>query len=119
VARYADEWNSGARTPEAFVEVNSYLDSLLDKVGRPRSSVKRSMMLFLRFGRTDAELQARLAAQPTPEFVRASILAVTPERLRDHLAALESAGVQRAILNWRDDYDDVEGMQALARAAIR
>jgi F420-dependent oxidoreductase-like protein len=118
VARYADEWNCGARTPEAFAEVNGYLDSLLDKAGRPRTSVKRSMMLFLRFGRTDAELEARLAAQPTPEIVRASTLAVTPERLRDHLATLEAAGVQRAILNWRDDYDDIEGMQALAKATI-
>ena len=119
VARYADEWNSGARTPEDFVEINRYLDSLLDKAGRPHSSVKRSMMIFLRFGRTEAELQARLAAQPIPERMRAATLATTPEGLRDHLAALEAAGLQRAILNWRDDYDDVDGMRALAEAAVR
>jgi alkanesulfonate monooxygenase SsuD/methylene tetrahydromethanopterin reductase-like flavin-dependent oxidoreductase (luciferase family) len=116
VARYADEWNSGGRTPEDFSEISSYLDSLLDKAGRPRNSVKRSMMIFLRFGRTEAELQARLAAQPIPERMSAATLAATPEGLRDHLSALRAAGLQRAILNWRDDYDDVDSMRAVAEA---
>ena len=76
------------------------------------------MMLFLRFGRTHAELAARLAAQPVPEILRASTLAATPERVRDHIAALAAAGVQRVILNWRDDFDDTDAMKALAQADI-
>jgi len=40
VARYADEWNSGGRPPEQFSEMNAYLDSLVDRAGRPRSAVR-------------------------------------------------------------------------------
>jgi alkanesulfonate monooxygenase SsuD/methylene tetrahydromethanopterin reductase-like flavin-dependent oxidoreductase (luciferase family) len=118
VARYADEWNSGPRSPEQFQEINTYLDGLLDRAERPRSSVRRSMMLFLRFGRDQAELDARLAERPMPEFLRRAMLAATPEMLSERIAALEAVGVQRVILNWMDDYDDVEGMAALGKALI-
>ncbi|HEY1298029.1 MAG TPA: TIGR03560 family F420-dependent LLM class oxidoreductase [Chloroflexota bacterium] len=118
VAKYADEWNSGGRTPEDFLAINGYLNELLDKAGRPPTSVRRSMMIFLRFGRDQAELDARLAAQPVPDFLQRSTWAATPEMLKERLAALEAVGVQRVILNWRDDYDDVEGMAALGKSLI-
>jgi alkanesulfonate monooxygenase SsuD/methylene tetrahydromethanopterin reductase-like flavin-dependent oxidoreductase (luciferase family) len=118
VARYGDEWNIGSRAPEQFQELNTYLDGLLDRAERPRSSVRRSMMLFLRFGRDQAELDMRLAQRPIPEFLRRAMLAATPEILKARIAALEAAGVERIILNWMDDYDDVEGMAALGKAVI-
>jgi alkanesulfonate monooxygenase SsuD/methylene tetrahydromethanopterin reductase-like flavin-dependent oxidoreductase (luciferase family) len=118
VARYADEWNSGFRSPEDFASVNAYLDSLLDQVGRPRSSVRRSMMLFVRYGRDRADLEARLAARPIPSPMRPATLVGTPGEIKDHLAQLESVGVQRVMLNWTDDYDDVAGMAALGHALI-
>jgi alkanesulfonate monooxygenase SsuD/methylene tetrahydromethanopterin reductase-like flavin-dependent oxidoreductase (luciferase family) len=118
VAKYADEWNSGPRTPEDFAEINAYLDSLLDRAGRPRDAVRRSMMLFVRTGRDQAELDAKLAAQPIPEgFIRNMTIATHAE-IKDRLAELESAGVQRVMLNWRDDYADTQGMAALGRAVI-
>ena len=46
--------------PEEFHEISGYLDALLDKAGRPRESVKRSMMIFVRFGRDQAELDEKL-----------------------------------------------------------
>ncbi len=118
VARYADEWNSGGKSPEDFREINGYLDELLDRAGRPRESVKRSMMIFLRFGRDQRELDAKLAAQPVSEFLARATFSATPEVLKERLSALEAAGVQRVMLNWRDDYDDVEGMAALGEALI-
>jgi alkanesulfonate monooxygenase SsuD/methylene tetrahydromethanopterin reductase-like flavin-dependent oxidoreductase (luciferase family) len=33
--------------------------------------------------------------------------------LNERIAALETVGVERVILNWMDDYDDVKGMAAL------
>ncbi|MBV9324587.1 MAG: TIGR03560 family F420-dependent LLM class oxidoreductase [Chloroflexi bacterium] len=118
VARYADEWNSGGRSPEQFQEINAYLDGLLDRAERPRSSVRRSMMIFLRFGRDRADLEARLGARPVPESMQRGTLAATPEQLRERLTALEGVGVQRVILNWMDDYDDVDGMAALGQSVI-
>jgi F420-dependent oxidoreductase-like protein len=116
VARYADEWNSGGRSPEDFREINAYLDGLLDRAERPRASVRRSMMIFLRFGRDQADLDARLAARPIPEVLQRGTFAATPDSLKERLAALEAVGVQRVILDWMDDYDDVEGMAALGKA---
>ncbi len=74
------------------------------------------MMVFMRYGRDQADLDARLERNPMPDFFRANTLIGTPDRIRDHVAALADAGVQRVILNWRDDYDDIEGMAALGRA---
>jgi alkanesulfonate monooxygenase SsuD/methylene tetrahydromethanopterin reductase-like flavin-dependent oxidoreductase (luciferase family) len=118
VVRYADEWNCGVRSPEQFTEINGYLDDLLDKAGRPRSAVRRSMMIFLRFGRDQAELQARLAANPVPEPIRNATLVGTGPQIKEQVHALGVAGVQRVILNWRDDYDDLSGIEALARAVL-
>jgi F420-dependent oxidoreductase-like protein len=118
VAKYADEWNSGGRSPEDFREMSRYLDQLIDKAGRARESVRRSMMIFLRFGRDQAELDAKLGARPVPEFLQRATYAATPEMLRERLSALDAAGVQRVILNWRDDYDDVAGIAALGKAVI-
>jgi F420-dependent oxidoreductase-like protein len=118
VARYADEWNSGGRSPEDFREINAYLDQLLDRAGRAPESVRRSMMIFLRFGRDQAELDARLASKPVPDVLQRATFAATPEILKERLSGLEAAGVQRVILNWRDDYDDVAGIAALGKAVI-
>jgi F420-dependent oxidoreductase-like protein len=115
VAHYADEWNTGPRQPEAFREMNAYLDQLIHKAGRSPQNVRRSMMVFMRYGRDAADLEARLARQPVPEFMRANMLVGTAERIKDHVSELEAAGVQRVILNWRDDYDDLEGMASLGR----
>jgi alkanesulfonate monooxygenase SsuD/methylene tetrahydromethanopterin reductase-like flavin-dependent oxidoreductase (luciferase family) len=117
VARYADEWNSGGRSPEDFAEINGYLDTLIDKAGRPREAVRRSMMIFLRTGRDQADLDRRLAAKPVPEGFR-SIVVATHADLKERLKRLEAAGVQRAILNWFDEFDDLEGMAELGRAVL-
>ena len=93
-ARYADEWNTGPKSSEDFKALSAHLDALLDKAGRPRSSVKRSMMLFLRDGHAHAQIKAQVQS-------------------------LEAAGVQRIMLNWGDDYDDVKGMAALFEALKR
>jgi F420-dependent oxidoreductase-like protein len=90
-ARYADDWNTGPKTPDEFRELSARLDALLDKEGRPRSALRRSMMIFLRDGRAHGQI-------------------------KDQVAQLEAAGVQRVMLNWADDYDDVDAMAALARA---
>ena len=91
VVRYADEWNCGPRSPEQFKEANTYLDRLLDKAGRPRSSVRRSMMTFVRDRK--------------------------PSQVKDEVLALDAAGVQRVMLNW-PNFDDMAGIAALAKALV-
>jgi F420-dependent oxidoreductase-like protein len=117
IAKYADEWNSGPRQPEDFAEVSAYLDGLVEKAGRPRNAVRRSMMIFLRTGRDQADLDRRLAAKPAGQGMR-NLFIGTHAQLKERLRQLEAVGVQRAILNWFDDFDDVDGMAELGRAVL-
>jgi hypothetical protein len=45
------------------------------------------------------------------------ILVGTQSALQDQLAALEAAGAQRALLQWLD-LDDMDGLEAFARAIL-
>ncbi len=85
-ARFADEWNGSFRTPEQFSELNTHLDTLLDREGRPRSAVRRTLMTRLRYGSRD--------------------------EVREQVAAFEAVGVQRLMLQWLE-LDDLDGIAAL------
>jgi F420-dependent oxidoreductase-like protein len=88
VARYADEWNTVDKSPAQFKELSTQLDSLLDSAQRPRSAVRRSVMLFI--GDTSAA------------------------KVKERVQELEAAGVQRVMLNW-SRFDDIEDIPNLAR----
>ena len=115
VVRYADEWNTGFRSPHAFQELNQHLDAQLDRAGRPREAVRRSFMTFVRFGRDQADLDAKLAARPIPESLRQNSIVGTANQVKERVAEYEHAGVQRIMLNW-SDFEDYDGIAALARA---
>ena len=85
-ARFADEWNASFRTAEQFSELNAHLDTLLDREGRPRSAIRRTLMTRLRYG--------------------------SREEVREQVTALEAAGVQRLMLQWLE-LDDLDGIAAL------
>jgi alkanesulfonate monooxygenase SsuD/methylene tetrahydromethanopterin reductase-like flavin-dependent oxidoreductase (luciferase family) len=88
-ARYADEWNGAFRKPEEFSELSAHLDTLLDREGRPRDAVRRTMM-----GRLDyADLG----------------------RAREQFAEFEAVGVQRLMCGW-PELDDLSGITNLAKA---
>lgn len=114
-ARYADEWNVAFRPPEQFRELSGHLDELLRQEGRPASAVRRTLMTNVQFGRTDAELRERLRGRSGDELRQRGVLVGTPEQLREQVAALDAAGVQRVMLQWMD-LDDAAGIEALAEA---
>lgn len=120
-AQYADEWNCGPSPASACQESMAHLDRLLDKAGRERKSLKRSKMTFVRYGRDQTDLEARLSANPLPAspMIQQGTVKGTAEQIRDYCAELESAGFDRVMLNWRDDYDDVEGMAHMGRALFK
>ncbi len=118
VARYADEWNALFLTPREFAERSARLDGLLLKMGRRPDEVRRSLMTGLIFARNDVELRRKLEGRPPAEDLRARGLIVgTPEQVRDQVAALGEAGVQRLMLQWLD-LDDLEGLAALAETVV-
>ncbi|MFH1908806.1 MAG: LLM class flavin-dependent oxidoreductase, partial [Chloroflexota bacterium] len=118
-AKYADEWNALFLLPREFTRLNTRLDEMLAANGRLPSSVRRSMMTGLRFGRTKKELDGILAAgnQTAEDLRRKGLIVGAGEEVKRQLAELEKAGLQRVMLQWLE-LDDLAGLEALAKAVL-
>jgi alkanesulfonate monooxygenase SsuD/methylene tetrahydromethanopterin reductase-like flavin-dependent oxidoreductase (luciferase family) len=117
VAQYAEDWN-GVFIPAArYAELSKHLDELIEKEGRKPSSVRRSIMTNVLFGRDDNEVARKVGNRDKEELRKRGILIGTKNALQDQLAELEEAGVQRALLQWLD-LDDIDGLEAFANAVL-
>jgi len=119
IARYAVEWNCVMLTPQVFAGRNQLLTEALAATGRDPNSVRRSMMTGCFFGRDDAALKEKLAARnrTLEQLHERGIVAGSPNQVREQLSKLEEAGLQRIMLQWLD-LDDLEGLEALAKAVL-
>jgi F420-dependent oxidoreductase-like protein len=113
-ARYADEWNCVYQTPDQFQALSTGLDELVRAAGRQPGDVRRTMMTGVFLARDSAELERRLGGRSADTLRGRGALVGSPSEIRDQLAVLEAAGLQRVMLQWLQ-MDDFEGMQALAR----
>lgn len=111
-ARFADEWNGVYITAGRFAELSAELDRLLDDQGRPRDSVRRTLMTRVVIGRTDAEAAAKVDGDPEDLRGR-GVLIGEPARLVEDLQRLNEAGVQRVMAQWLD-MDDMPGLELIA-----
>lgn len=73
-------------------------------------------MTGLRFGRTRKELDAQLSAlnQTAEELRKRGIVVGVGEEVKQQLAELMRAGLQRVMLQWLD-LDDLDSLAALAQ----
>jgi alkanesulfonate monooxygenase SsuD/methylene tetrahydromethanopterin reductase-like flavin-dependent oxidoreductase (luciferase family) len=122
VARFANEWNGVFLPPARYAELSGKLDNLLRAEGRQPQEVRRSLMTGLIFGRTQAELEQKLAGWATVEQTRGALRARgmvvgVGEEVAEQLAKLAEAGLQRVMLQWLD-LDDIAGLEALARVVL-
>jgi F420-dependent oxidoreductase-like protein len=118
VARFANEWNGVFLSPARYTELSSKLDNLLRAEGRQPQEVRRSLMTGLVFGRTQAEVEQKLAGRATIEQARARGMVVgVGEEVAAQVGKLAEAGVQRVMLQWLD-LDDIAGLEALAQAVL-
>ena len=119
VARYAVEWNCVMLTPETFAERNQLLTNVLKDADRDPSSVRRSMMTGCYFGRDDADLEKKLSFRnrTIEQLHQRGIVAGTPSQVKEQLQRLDEAGLQRIMLQWLD-LDDLDGMEAFAKAIL-
>ena len=119
VVRYAEEWNCVSLLPDAFARLNQRLSKMLDEAGRDPTAVRRSMMTGCVFGKDETALNRKIKMYgKTLEEVRQDgIVAGRPSAIREQLTALEEAGLQRIMLQWLD-LDDMEGLEALAKAIL-
>ncbi len=118
-AKYADEWNAVFVAPEAYRDLNKHMDDLLTQVGRPLSSVKRSLMNRVFVGANDAELRSRIAADPRADesLLEGKNIVGTPSQIVDILGRYQDAGLQRVMLQWLN-LEDYEGLELLARDVL-
>lgn len=120
-ARFADEWNAVFITRRRFKELNHRLDELLVANGRRPEEMRRSLMTGVVFGQSEVELARHIAAfggQHTAASLReGSRIVGTGEQIVEQLKHLETAGVQRIMLQWLD-LDDVDRLAALGEAVL-
>lgn len=119
VARFADEWNAIFLTPEQFRLKKARLDELLRLAGRDPALVRRSMMTGLRFARGKRELEAKLSGsgRSANELRQRGVVVGVGDEIKEQLAGLEQAGLQRVMLQWLEP-DDISGLEALSRVVI-
>jgi F420-dependent oxidoreductase-like protein len=119
VVRYANEWNCVMLLPDAFAQKNSRLNELLSHAGRVPESVRRSMMTGCVFGKDDTALNEKLSARKRSldELHARGIVVGSASQVKEQLAALEAAGLQRIMLQWLD-LDDLAGIEALAKVVL-
>lgn len=117
VARFAREWNAVFVTAEVFAERNRLLDDLLREQNRQPGEVRRSLMTNVVFGRDDAEVRRRLDGRNADELRGRGIIVGTGAEVVEQLGRLSEVGVQRVMLQWLD-LDDLDGIEALAKAVL-
>jgi F420-dependent oxidoreductase-like protein len=118
VAQYADEWNAVFMSASELKEREALLDNLLTERGRKPSDVKRSLMTRILYGKTDAEVQAKLAKEPgehdnnNPRRIIGTGAAVV-----DQIGKFVEAGVERFMLQWLE-LDDLDAIESLAKEVL-
>jgi F420-dependent oxidoreductase-like protein len=119
VARYASEWNCVSLLPEDFGRLNRRLDEMLSEAGREPGSVRRSMMTGCVFGRDQATLKQKLATRERTleQLQQHGTVAGNLSAVKEQLAGLEQAGLQRVMLQWLD-LDDLESLETLAKGVL-
>lgn len=118
VAKYADEWNGVFIPATKYAELSGRLDDLLNAAGRRPGDVRRSLMSRAVFGRDAAEVQRKLGEETVEAARTRGMVVGTADEIVAQLAEIASVGVQRAMLQWVDDLDDLAGIEALARGVV-
>jgi F420-dependent oxidoreductase-like protein len=121
-AKYAHEWNGVYLLPDKFSELNSRLDSLLEKEGRKPKDVKRSMMTGIEFGIDDKEVKKvvkdRTRGKVSPKDLKGhGVLVGTANEIVDQLGTLDEAGVEKIMLQWLK-MDDLDRLEAMAKSIL-
>jgi F420-dependent oxidoreductase-like protein len=119
VVRYASEWNCVMLLPDKFARLNSRLSDMLTKAGRSPETVRRSMMTGCVFGKDDAALnrKIRFYGKSLQDVQQSGVVAGSVSEIKEQLAALEQAGLQRIMLQWLD-LDDLESLESLAKTIL-
>lgn len=115
VADYAREWNAVFLDIPTYKDRTKILNGYLAERGRKPEDVKRSLMTRVIYGKTDADVKARLeaAGQDGDALMARGCVVGTPQSLVDQIGAWVEAGVERFMFQWLE-LDDIDGIEAFA-----
>jgi len=126
VARYADWWNADGNDPAGFAHLNGVLDAHCEEIGRPPTSIRRTIGQPPPLVRPTAraarrDLAAILARHGMPADVAREAAAANPyagpiSALADRLSALADAGASLVVFDWMAPFDRAT-IEALAGVA--
>ncbi len=119
VAKYATEWNGMPISADKFSKRNVILDELLQKNGRQPEEVRRSLMAGCWFSEDDTAVQNKLSERnlTMKDAIARGLVVGTGSQIVDQLGRFAEAGVQRIMLQWID-LDDMDGLEAMAKAVL-
>lgn len=119
-AKYAQEWNAVFINLDEYKERATLIDELLEKEGRSRDSLKRSLMTQVVYAKDDAELASKLGARGTTAedlWAARGIIAGTGAQVVDRIGEFVDAGIERFVLQWLA-LDDIDGMEHMAQTVL-
>jgi len=126
VARYADIWNAAMVVPEVLQEKLRLLDSLVVAAGRQPGDVRRTLMIPIFCGQSDAEFlhlakgrrsmaaYATLSDADLLDTLRArGAIMGTPADVVERIRAYERLGIEEIMVQWFA-CDALDGLQEIA-----
>lgn len=121
-AKYGNEWNALFINIEEFKRLNNRLDSYAEKYDKSPSEIRRSLMTWCIYGKTNAEVEKKIKLrtngnQGKTELLKRGFVVGTDEEIAQQILTLGSAGAQRVMLQWLD-LDDVDGLYSLGKGII-
>ena len=121
VVKFASEWNAVFTTPGEFASLSAQLDEMLEQAGRKPAEVRRSLMTNCIYARSSIalskKLQARKRPKTTAELRKGGIIVGTGAELVEQIGELETAGVERVMLQWLD-LEDMDGLEGIASEVL-
>ncbi len=115
-ARFADEWNAILMPVHEAIALSKRLDLAVAEAGREPGSVRKSIMLNVTTGRTDAEVRQKMGGKSEADFKAIGAVG-TPNAVADQLMAYAEAGMYRVIAQVLNP-DDMDYLEILGTKVI-
>jgi F420-dependent oxidoreductase-like protein len=119
-ARFAAEWNTYRVSEEIIRTLTGELDKALASVNRDPATMRRSVMLNVILGKTDAEVRQKMAGKTLAEWREVGVIG-TPNEIVDQLGGYAALGMDRVMLQMNNpcDLDLMEAIGVLVLPQIK
>ena len=116
-AQLGDEWNCVYQSRGEFIQLNSYLDDLIEMEDRNPRDVERSMLTGCIFGKTKSAVENKidlLVPKDLPPEMKRAVIMGDGECFIDRISQMAETGLEKIMLVWYD-LNDFEGLELLAK----